>query len=235
MQIIQASHQTFRYTLHRVCRQAIAMPALIGLLLAPQPSAAAEVALAGVIGSKAILVVNGGQPRTIAVGQQTPEGVRLIAIEAGRDAARVEVGGITQRLELGRSPVSVSAAPSNDAALTLLADGKGHHFADGNINGSAIRFIVDTGASAIAIGRSDAQRAGINLSGATQVMVQTASGADRAWRVRLDTVKVGPLVMHGVDALVMNNDLPVALLGMTFLSRTEMRHEGNRLTLRKRF
>jgi aspartyl protease family protein len=48
-------------------------------------------------------------------------------------------------------------------------------------------------------------------------------------------VKVGPLVLHGVDAIVMENDLPIVLLGMSFLSRTEMERDGNRLTLRKRF
>jgi aspartyl protease family protein len=204
----------------------------------PLAAYAAEVALAGVFGSKAVLIINGGAPRTLAVGQRSPEGVRLVEVTPASNAARIEVDGVTRQIRMGQGSVSISATPAAEAdamALTLIADSRGHHYAEGSINGAPLRFIVDTGASAISMGMSDARRARLNLERASPIAVQTASGAVKAWQLRLDTVKVGPLVLHGVDAIVMENDLPIVLLGMSFLSRTEMERDGNRLTLRKRF
>lgn len=199
------------------------------------PVGASDVALAGVIGKKAILVINGGQPQTLAVGQTSRDGVRLVEISPERNAAIVDIDGLRQRLELGRGAVRVAGATPEEAVLTLFADGKGHHFTDGSINGAGVRFLVDTGASSVAIGIGDARRARIDLDKAPRIRVQTASGPSTAWRVRMETVKVGPLVMYGVEGLVMENDLPVALLGMSFLSRTEMSREGDRMLLRKRY
>lgn len=199
------------------------------------PVGASDVALAGVIGKKAILVINGGQPQTLATGQASREGVRLVEIAPTRDSAMVDIDGVLQRLELGRGAVRVTGATPEQAVLTLFADHKGHHFTDGSINGAGVRFIVDTGATAIAIGLADARRARIDLDKAPRIRVQTASGPSGAWRVRFDTVKVGPLVMYGVDGLVMENDLPIALLGMSFLLRTEMLRDGDRMLLRQRY
>lgn len=204
-------------------------------LFIPPALYAAEVGLAGILGKKAVLVINGGQPRTLAVGQATPDGVQLIEIAPSRDSVTVQINGLTQRLELGRGAVRVTGTSPTQSVLTLIADSKGHHFADGNINGAHVRFLVDTGATAIAIGMSDARRARIDLEKAPRIMVQTASGPSAAWRVRFDIVKLGPLVMHGIDGLVMENDLPIALLGMSFLSRTEMQRDGDRMTLRRRY
>lgn len=204
-------------------------------LLNPAAMYAAEVGLAGILGKKAVLVINGEPPRTWAVGQTTPEGVQLIEIAPSRDAVTVEINGVTQKLELGRGAVRVTGTSPAQSVLTLIADSKGHHFADGSINGAHVRFVVDTGATAIAIGMSDARRARIDLEKATHIVVQTASGPSAAWRVRFEIVKLGPLVMYGIDGLVMENDLPIALLGMSFLSRIEMQRDGDRMTLRRRY
>ncbi|THF64436.1 retropepsin-like aspartic protease family protein [Pseudothauera rhizosphaerae] len=201
----------------------------------PSYAIASEVSLVGILGNKAVLVVDGGRPRTIAVGQQTPEGVKLLAVSSATGSAKIEADGTVQHVELGRAPVRIDGTSSGAVDLTLTADTQGHHLTLGSINGASIRFMVDTGATSVGIGIADARRAGVDLSGATPIGVQTASGVVRGWRVRLDTVRVGPLEMHGVEGIVLENNMPVALLGMSFLSRTEMTHEGNRLTLRKRY
>ncbi|MDQ5906944.1 MAG: aspartyl protease family protein, partial [Pseudomonadota bacterium] len=63
----------------------------------------------------------------------------------------------------------------------------------------------------------------------------TANGQVRVWKVKFDTVRVGDVTLHGVDGLVHETDLPIVLLGMSFLSRMEIRNEGSTMTLKKRF
>lgn len=206
---------------------------LIALFGSGAAAMAAEVELAGVFGNKAVLIFDGGAPKTLAVGQQTRDGLRLLEVSSG--AAVVEFGGRQQRLALGAAPVRTDQSAPGSSAVSLFADSRGHHFSNGSINGAAVRFLVDTGASMISIGAADARRAGIDYRRGVAGTSQTASGPARVWRVRLDTVRLGDITLHGVEGLVHENDLPFVLLGMSFLSRMEMQHEGNRLTLRKRF
>ncbi|AYH45037.1 TIGR02281 family clan AA aspartic protease [Azoarcus sp. DN11] len=194
----------------------------------------AEIELVGVFGSKAVLVVDGGAPRTLAVGQQTRDGLRLVDVSDG--AATVELNGKRQKVILGAGPVRSAAGDGTGAAaVSLIADARGHHFSSGSINGASVRFLVDTGASMVSMGASDARRAGIDFHKGVGGISQTASGPARVWKVRLDTVRVGDVTLNGVDGLVHENDLPFVLLGMSFLSRMDMQREGDRLTLRKRF
>lgn len=194
---------------------------------------AAELELVGVFGSKAVLVIDGGVPKTLAVGEQTRDGIRLLEVSSG--AAVVEADGRRQRLMLGAAPLRTDRAPSGASGVSLFADSRGHHFSSGSINGASVRFLVDTGASMISIGVGDARRAGIDFRRGIPAITETASGRARVWHVRLDTVRLGDITLHGVDGLVHENDLPFVLLGMSFLSRMDMQREGDRLVLRKRF
>jgi aspartyl protease family protein len=119
--------------------------------------------------------------------------------------------------------------------ISLHADIRGHYFAPGNINGSPVRLLVDTGASMVSIGNSDARRAGIDFRKGEPMVSQTANGSAQVWRVKLDSVRLGDITMHGVDGVVHENDLPFVLLGMSFLKRMDMQREGDRLILRKRY
>jgi aspartyl protease family protein len=192
---------------------------------------AQEVGLAGLLGSKAMLVVNGGQPRTVAVGQ-TVDGVKLVSIQG--DQAIIEINGKKRPLRVGQHAVGSSAA---DAAgqVTLAADGQGHFFTNGTVNGVSVRFLVDTGATMISLGKSDAQRIGLDASQGQRGISHTANGQISVTRVRLDSVRVGDVTLHNVDALVQQNDMPIALLGMSFLNRMEMQRDGNTMTLKKRY
>ena len=195
---------------------------------------AAELELAGVLGNKAVVIVDGGAPRTLAVGEQTRDGVRLIDVSG--TTAVVEVEGRRVKLTLGSAPLRASRDETpGDGGASLYADATGHHFTMGSINGAAVRFLVDTGASMVSIGMSDARRAGIDYRRGQAVTTATASGPARAWRVKLDSVRVGDITLHGVDGMVHENDLPFVLLGMSFLNRMDMQRDGDRLVLRKRF
>lgn len=195
---------------------------------------ATEVALAGLFGNKAVLVINGAPPHTIQIGQSTREGLKLIATSPSARSAIVEVDGVTRTLFLGQSPVHVKGGKEKPAAI-LYGDSRGHHFAQGSVNGLPVRFLVDTGASMISMGIVDAGRAGIDYRKGTTRQVQTASGQSTVWQVNLTSVQIGNVTLHGVDALVFENELPFVLLGMSALNRMDMEREGNRLILRKKY
>jgi aspartyl protease family protein len=196
------------------------------------PAWAVDVAVAGIFPGKAVLVVDGGAPRTVSVGARTPEGVRLVAVEG--ETAVVEADGRQQTLRLGERAVSAPGV-SSASAVTLNADGKGHFVTPGSINGAGVVFLVDTGASVVSMGAADAARAGIDYRRGLAVPTLTANGPIMVWRVKLDSVRVGDVTLRNVDGAVHAADLPVVLLGMSFLNRMEMSRSGEQLILRQRY
>lgn len=202
------------------------------LCLSPVVNAAAEVGVAGVFPGKALLVIDGGAPRIVAAGGVTAEGVRVIAVDG--DTVTLEVDGRMRKARVGQNVISQKSAGGN-REMTLAADTHGHYFVQGAINGQSIRFLVDTGATMVSLGAADAARIGVDWRKGQPGMTQTANGQTRAWKVRFDTVRIGEITLHGVDGLVHESDLPVALLGMSFLSRLEIRNEGSNMTMKKRF
>ena len=119
--------------------------------------------------------------------------------------------------------------------MTLSAGPGGHFMAEGQINGGAIRFVVDTGATAVTIPASEATRLGIDYKRGQRGTTQTASGPIPMYVVRLDTIRVGSIELHGVDAVVIEQGLSVSLLGNTFLNRMEIRREDQTMTLTRRY
>jgi aspartyl protease family protein len=217
-------------------RHSIALPApLAGLLLlfvVSLPAAGADVSLIGTFESKAaILSIDSGAPKTVKVGQSFG-GVTLIAVE--KDRATVEVDG--KRRVLVRGQLYSSAVSASERQSVTLAAGAGGHFmAEGQINGGAIRFVVDTGATAVTIPASEATRLGIDYKRGQRGTTQTAGGPTPMYLVRLDTIRVGPIELHGVDAVVIEQGLDVSLLGNTFLNRMEIRREDQTMTLTRRY
>ncbi len=203
----------------------------MALILFPSLALAQEVGLAGIMGSKALLMINGAEPQTVRVGESLG-GVKLLSIQG--DQAVVEIGGKKRPLRVGQHAVG---AGSNDSAdsIVMTADIQGHFITTGNINGTSVRFLVDTGASMISLGASDARRIGLDFNKGQKGMTQTANGQSVVSKVKLDTVRVGSTTLHNVDASIHQNDMPVALLGMSFLNRMEMQRDGNTMTLKKRF
>ncbi|MDO9600870.1 MAG: retropepsin-like aspartic protease, partial [Rhodocyclaceae bacterium] len=118
---------------------------------------------------------------------------------------------------------------------TLMADARGHFVVPGSINGTPMRFLVDTGATFVSLGAADARRARIDPTKGTPGMTQTANGVVRVWRVKLASVKLGDITLLDVDASVHEQDMPVVLLGMSFLNRMEIRRDGASMTLTQRY
>jgi len=208
---------------------------LCGLLAcAAKPADAAEIALIGVIGTNAaVFALDGGEPRTIKVGQ-TRAGVTLLSVEGER--ASVEYEGKQRVLSLGQHYRSAGApAVPGPSSVTLAANPGGHFVSEGSINGHAIRLLVDTGASSVAIPAADAVRLGIDYRKGIPGKTRTASGVVPTYRVMLSSVRLGDIEIHDVEGIVIEQGLDIALLGMTFLTRIDMRQEGRTMTLIKRF
>jgi aspartyl protease family protein len=196
------------------------------------PALAADVTLVGLIGAKAIVVIDGGAPRTLAPGQKTAEGVVLLGTE--KDAASFEIEGKKRTLHMGQA--YSAAARAGRQNVTLSADMRGHFVTLGSINGGSLRFLVDTGATLVALPAAEARRLGINYLQGQRDQVQTANGAVVAYRVKLDTVRIGDIEVNNVDAVVTESDtMGVTLLGMSFLNRMEMKRDGQSMTLTKRY
>ncbi len=203
----------------------------LAVLASPLTASSASITVVGLFPGKALVVINNAAPRTLSIGQTSPEGVKLIATDT--KSATLEFQGKKQVLDIGEH--FATSAPGSVPTVTLAADTRGHFVVAGSLNGGSVRFLVDTGATLVAIPARDATRLGIDYKKGQAGMAQTAAGPTPAYRVRFDSVQVGDITINQVDGMVIEGGLDIALLGMTFLNRTEMKREGQTMTLTKRF
>jgi aspartyl protease family protein len=206
--------------------------AATSLTLAVVAASAQGVALAGRMGDRALLVID-GLPHTLAVGEQAA-GVRLLRWNG--ELAEVEHAGARLALRLGGTPAQIGAAPAAAPAreIVITAGPGGHYTAGGAINGHAVQFMVDTGATLVVLGRADAERYGVDLRGARTAMTQTANGAVPTQLVTLSSVRVGEVELTNVGAAVIPLPVPYVLLGNSFLSRFQMRRDNEVMRLQPR-
>jgi aspartyl protease family protein len=196
---------------------------------------AQSVALAGMLGSKALLIVDGSTPKSVAAGE-THQGVKVIST-AG-DQALIEQDGKRRTVRVGDAPVSLGGAGASagrGTRITLTESGGGHFMTAGQINGRAVQFMVDTGATTIAMGVQDAERAGIAYKTGQPVRMSTANGNTEGFRIKLNSVRIGDVEVFDVDAVVIPQPMPFLLLGNSFLSRFQMRRDNTLMTLDKRY
>lgn len=202
------------------------------LAIAPATAGAQAVAVTGILGTKALLVIDGGAPRALGAGE-SHAGVKVVSV--GRDDAVVETSTGRRTVALGEAPVSVGGRGAGTGRrVELMADGRGHFVNSGTINGRTMQYLVDTGASVVAIGQPDADRMGLDYRGGQPVMLGTANGTARGWRIRLDSVRLGDVEVFGVDAVVTPQAMPYVLLGNSVLNEFQMTRTGERLVLEKR-
>ncbi|MDP2416498.1 MAG: retropepsin-like aspartic protease [Hydrogenophaga sp.] len=204
------------------------------LALAAGASLAQSVALSGVAGSRALLTVDGTAPKFVSTGQ-THQGAKLLSVQG--ETAVVEVDGQRQTLRVGDAPVSVGKPVGEAGAqrIVLTADSQGHFMPPGQINGRAVRFMVDTGATLVILSESDAKRINLKYEQGQKVRVNTANGGAVGYQVKLDSVKVGDAQVYAVPAIVLPQAMPYVLLGNSFLTRFQMQRQNDQLTLERRF
>ncbi len=183
----------------------------------------------GLFSNKAVLTVDGNR-HILAVGETSPEGVKVIS--ANSRGAVLEVDGKQKQYNLGNT-VSTTFAKPKSQKETIFINSGGMYMTFGNINGRSVRFLVDTGASAISMNTEQAKQIGIRYDKiGIPSGVSTASGFVDAYRVRLKSVSVGTITETNVEAFVIEGNHPgPILLGMTFLGRLSVEHSGNAMTL----
>ncbi len=212
-------------------RPPLRLRALISLLAAllALGAQAADVKVLGLFPGKALLSID-GKHHVLSAGQRSPEGVLLVS--ADPHTAVIESDGQRRTLGLTHSVGGVFAEPFQREAR-ILRDNAGSYSTVGAINGQLLNLLVDTGASAVVLNGKQADQLGLQyqLQG-KRIGVQTASGLERGYAVKLDSIRVGDILVHGVDAVVIRGDFPrQALLGMTFLDRVHIENRGGMMVL----
>jgi len=176
--------------------------------------------------SHADVKIDGGERRTMWVGDTSPEGVALRSITD--DAAVFEIRGRRWTLKPGQGTYSQT---------TLQGDPNGQFFLMAQINGTPLPAIIDTGATSVAMNSEDANRLGIDYLRGRRVVAHTANGPATAYVVTLSTVQVGEILMKDVPASVLEvrpKELPLVLIGMSFLRHVDMQRSGNTMMLQRR-
>jgi len=202
------------------------------LLATGNALAAAQIEVQALFGGKAIIMID-GQRRTLSKGETSPEGVKLV--NADSKHAVLEVNGETKSYKPGGA-ISLSYARPQHLEEKIYADDRGMYKSVGTINGRTVRFLVDTGATTIAMNKSQARNLGLDyrMKGQT-VVVSTASENVKGYRIRLKSVSLGKIKLRDVEAMVIDGNHPgPILLGMSFLGKLTVENAGGVMKIRQR-
>lgn len=210
---------------------------LPALLLLVNPAWAGDVPSLSVIAlfkDRAVVMID-GQRRLLSAGQKSPEGVKLVSADSER--ARFMFDGQVLELALDGSVRAAKPRADDNPEVKIWRSTGGMFTTPGSINGMPVNFLVDTGASSIAMNSAQARRLGIDfrvVGNAT--WVTTASRTEMAYAVHLDRVQVGEIRLHNIEAVIIDGPQPDAvLLGMSFLGKLDMRNQDSVMTLRKKY
>lgn len=202
------------------------------LLAASSVRAAQDIVLQGLFTGKAVLSIN-GQRRLMSLGETSPEGVTLLTVD--REQVTLEIDGQQQSYTLGAA-VSLNFAEADSIEEKVFANERGMYMSVGSINGQSVRFLIDTGATTIAMNTKQAKSLGVRYATEGEAATaSTASGFVKAYRVRLKTVSLGKIKRQNIEAMVIDGEHPgPVLLGMSFLGGLKVEKAGNTLTLKSR-
>ena len=201
-------------------------------LMCSQLWAGSDITANGLFKNKALLTID-GQSRLLKVGQTSPEGVLLVSSNSKQAVIKVDGKELTLRVS---QRISSSFRAAKETVVSLTRRANGHFYARGAINGHPASFMVDTGATAVAMNLKDARRFGIDISKSVVSTASTAGGIVKTYVVNLNKVSVGAITVHNIPATVVDGDHPVQiLLGNTFLSQVEMSEKSGVLVLKKKF
>ncbi|HSC75855.1 MAG TPA: TIGR02281 family clan AA aspartic protease [Pseudomonadales bacterium] len=192
-----------------------------------------DIRVNGLMSDQAVVTIDGKQ-HIMKVGKPSAEGVSLLS--ADKQKAVFEWQGEHFERTLDKQITSNFSAPTEKNEVRIERGRNDHFFIPGQINGRSVNFMVDTGAFAIAMNPAEADRIGLDWRKGERFTASTAGGGAPGYEVVLSTVSVGDITIHNVKAAVIvaegSSDI---LLGMSFLSQTEMHEDHNALVLRKKY
>ncbi len=173
-----------------------------------------------------------GKSRMLRAGARSPEGVLLVSSD--NKQAVIEVDGKRKTLQLSRG-ISTKFQTADKTEIRIASGSGNHYRTKGLINGTPVNFLVDTGATSIAMNHFEAERLGIDYRGGTPVTVSTANGNAQAFLVVLSTVSVGNIVVRQIQAVVSTTESPTEiLLGNTYLSKVDLKIDQGVLVLKEK-
>ena len=191
-----------------------------------------DVRVVGLFNGAAVLDIAGKQ-QLLKVGKRSPEGVELL--RAGTAGATVIIDGVQHQLNLTRGH-SGGYQERKIISKQIDINGRGQYMTAGSINGRSVRFLVDTGATTVAMNSEIARSLGIDFTSGQVGQSNTAGGLVKSYLVSLDRVKVGAIEVRNVRASVLEGIYPAyVLLGMSYLSEVEMRENSGLMTLIKKY
>ena len=206
---------------------------IVTLLVLSLPALATDVQVVGLFPGKAVVRID-GERVVLSEGETSDHGVKLIS--ANSEEAVFEIDGVTKSYALGTHIGTNYSERGPGRQHTIYSNGMDMYETAGFINGVSVNFLVDTGATTIAMNSGHARRIGVRYKNGRQIGVATASGVTSGYQVKLDRVRVGEIELTNVDAIVLEGDAPhEILLGMSFLSRLHVSKEGNKMVLERKY
>ncbi len=207
--------------------------ALIIALIPVSVSAANDIVVRGLLKNMVVLEVNGVQ-RMIKAGKTSPEGITLIS--SNTKEAVVEIDGKQQTLTLSRQIGGVQYTAPEKEQIRIARGVGGHYFTPGRINSQKVNFLVDTGATNVAMSSLVANKLRLDYKSGMPISISTANGVVRGYRIVLQSVSVGTVKIHNVEATVTDGAFPSEiLLGNSYLARVEMNVDDGVLVLQAKF
>ena len=201
---------------------------LLTSLVAMTAQAVVPVEIVGLFKDMAVIRAGAGE-QLLKVGETTPQGVTLVS--ANSREAVVAWRGTQHTLGLTKQ-VAGQYAEAQVSEVSIPADNLGQYRIRGAINNHYVDFLVDTGASVVALSSAQADALGINYKQGQRGSVQTAQGNAESYFMDLQKVTVAGITAHNVQAAIISGNYPVdILLGMSFLKQVSIRENGGVMTL----
>lgn len=206
---------------------------IVSMLISGVCAADTQVNIVGLFNNKAVVIINNGKPKTLSVGQ-TSEGVKLLA--ANSSLATLLIEGKTKQLGMGQGATVGGSTAGASPTVTLYPNSEGHFISDCQINGATLKFLLDTGATSVALNSGDAKFANIDYKSGTPIELSTANGMVTAYRVTIANLKIGSITLSQVEATVVEGGSPpMVLMGMTALNRLDMKRQDLAMILTKKY
>ncbi len=201
---------------------------LMASLTAATVQAVVPVEIVGLFKDMAVIRAGSGE-KLLKVGDTTPQGVTLVS--ANSQEAVVAWQGEQHTLGLSKQ-VAGQYAEAQVSEVSIPADDLGQYRIRGAINNHYVDFLIDTGASVVALSSYQAEALGINYRQGQRGSVQTAQGNAESYFMNLPKVTVAGITAHNVQAAIITGQYPVdILLGMSFLKQVSIRESGGVMTL----